>query len=210
MKYRFRIIAAIFMCFCLALSSCGLNPDTGESTGKRSETTPEVTVESRPAAETEKEIVTLPPTAESGSQDETEQDTESSEESRAAAVETTVDPMTLVTCFMYSMASSLNVRSGESTDHSVIGNFTENAEIPVIEIMESGWVKVVCEGMIGYVSGDYVTEDKDWKEKLQAEYRFGYQNGESVTLVRPGRTQASRRSTPARRSCTGRRQTGRI
>jgi len=124
--------------------------------------------------ETTQQKITLPPGT---SQEETAVD--STEETTE---EPTVDPMTLVTAFVYCKAETLNVRSGESTESEPIGAFKMEEEIPLIGEMESGWFMVVCEGQIGYVSGEYVTYDRDWREKEMAEYPYGYQDGESVTL----------------------------
>jgi len=186
--------AAVLMClivFCggiACFSGCGLRPGPAETSGA-SDTAAAITSEAESAEKTSQVPVTLPrSTAEEASADpkasdeSTPESISETDESTEPETGTTEDPMSLVTGVMYSMAESLNVRADESTDSEILGTFSENAEIPVIESLGSGWVKVVFEGQTGYLYGDYVTGDPDWKSKLAASYPYGYENGEAVTL----------------------------
>lgn len=56
-----------------------------------------------------------------------------------------------------SNGSSLNVRSSVSTG-AVLTTLSDGSEFYVLEILTSGWYKICTDGgIIGYVSGDYVT-----------------------------------------------------
>lgn len=53
-------------------------------------------------------------------------------------------------------ASSVNVRTGPSTDYQRIGSaYTEN-NYEVIAILDNGWTKINYDGQTGYISSDYV------------------------------------------------------
>lgn len=53
-------------------------------------------------------------------------------------------------------ASSLNVRSGSSTDNSVLGTLSNGTEVTVTEKESNGWYKISYNGQDAYVSGNYL------------------------------------------------------
>ncbi|WP_297131312.1 C40 family peptidase [Terrisporobacter sp.] len=61
------------------------------------------------------------------------------------------------TSIKYVTASSLNVRSGASTNYSVIGTLSKGAKVEVIST-SNGWSKIKYNGSIGYVSSKYLDE----------------------------------------------------
>ena len=52
-------------------------------------------------------------------------------------------------------ADILNIRSGASTSHSVIGTVTNNSKVEILS-SENGWYKINYNNIVGYVSSDYV------------------------------------------------------
>src|SRR5699024_12498146 len=55
-------------------------------------------------------------------------------------------------------ATSINVRSGDSTSYSVITNLPKGTVVDVIESASNGWKKVkTSNGTTGWVSGQYLT-----------------------------------------------------
>ncbi|MEG2291092.1 MAG: SH3 domain-containing protein, partial [Clostridium sp.] len=52
-------------------------------------------------------------------------------------------------------ASSLNVRSGASTKHSVIGSLGRNAKVEIVST-SNGWHKIKYKNGYGFVSADYI------------------------------------------------------
>ena len=53
-------------------------------------------------------------------------------------------------------ASTLNVRSGSSTKHKVIGSVKKNTKLTVQKKESNGWYKITFKGKTGYVGGAYV------------------------------------------------------
>ena len=60
------------------------------------------------------------------------------------------------TTIKYVNASSLNVRSGPSTNNSVIGKLSNGDKVEVIST-SNGWSKIKYNGQIGYVSSKYLS-----------------------------------------------------
>ena len=55
--------------------------------------------------------------------------------------------------------SSLNVRSGPSSNYSKLGILTKGTKVEVVERYSNGWYKIKYKGSYGYVSGTYVKLD---------------------------------------------------
>ena len=55
--------------------------------------------------------------------------------------------------------SSLNVRSGPSSNYSKLGILTKWTKVEVVERYSNGWYKIKYKGSYGYVSGAYVSLD---------------------------------------------------
>ncbi len=55
--------------------------------------------------------------------------------------------------------SSLNVRSGPSSNYSKLGTLTKGTKVEVVERYSNGWYKIKYKGSYGYVSGAYVSLD---------------------------------------------------
>lgn len=56
--------------------------------------------------------------------------------------------------------TSLNVRSGPSTDYPIIGYFRINEEVEITGIADTGWYRVNYLGDNGYVSNEFLSYDK--------------------------------------------------
>lgn len=56
-------------------------------------------------------------------------------------------------------ASSLNVRSGSSTDHAVLGTLSNGTSVTVSELESNGWYKISYNGQTAYVAGNYLDVD---------------------------------------------------
>lgn len=52
--------------------------------------------------------------------------------------------------------SSVNVRSGPGTDYERIGSAYSNCEYVVLEILPSGWTKLVYDDQNGYISSEFL------------------------------------------------------
>jgi hypothetical protein len=57
-------------------------------------------------------------------------------------------------------ASALNVRSGASTNDSIIGKLANGASVTIKDETENGWYQIDYNGQSAYVSGNYVTSDE--------------------------------------------------
>ena len=55
--------------------------------------------------------------------------------------------------------SSLNVRSGPSSNYNKLGILTKGTKVEVVERYSNGWYKIKYKGSYGYVSGAYVSLD---------------------------------------------------
>lgn len=53
-------------------------------------------------------------------------------------------------------ASSVNVRTGPSTDYQRIGSAYMENNYDVVAILDNGWTKIIYDGQTGYISSDYV------------------------------------------------------
>ena len=65
-------------------------------------------------------------------------------------------PQSSTTTIKYVNASSLNVRSGPSTNNSVIGKLSSGDKVEVIST-SNGWSKIKYNGQTGYVSSQYLS-----------------------------------------------------
>ena len=57
--------------------------------------------------------------------------------------------------------SCLRLRSEASTKGAVLKKLAHNTTVDVLETLDSGWCQVSCDGVTGYVSGDYLTIDRE-------------------------------------------------
>lgn len=57
----------------------------------------------------------------------------------------------------------LNLRSRSTTSSAILGKLSKGTELPVLEILSNGWVKVVTGKTVGYVSADYfiITDEEN-------------------------------------------------
>ena len=69
----------------------------------------------------------------------------------------------------YVNASSLNVRSGPSTNYSVIGKLSSGEQIKVIST-SNGWTKIKYNGQIGYVSDKYLSSSAPQSSGKKTKY----------------------------------------
>lgn len=96
-----------------------------------------------------------------------------------AETETETPVENLITSIMYVMADQVNVRKEPSAEAEKAGVLPQDAEVGVIE-NDGEWVKVFYDGEICFISAEYLTDDKDWKEHLLSSK--GYKDGETVSL----------------------------
>ena len=61
---------------------------------------------------------------------------------------------------VYNVSTNLRVRSGASTNSSILGYITNNTEVSIVRT-EGSWYKIQYNGGYGYVSKDYVTVSTD-------------------------------------------------
>lgn len=54
-------------------------------------------------------------------------------------------------------SSAVNFRAGASTSHDVLDKLSDGDRICVLDEAETGWYKAAYNGVVGYVSSDYVT-----------------------------------------------------
>lgn len=69
----------------------------------------------------------------------------------------------------YVTASYLNVRSGASTNNSVIGSLKKGTKISG-SLYNDNWFKTSFDGKVGYVSTSYLSDSSDNKEDVQKTY----------------------------------------
>ncbi|MBE6949268.1 MAG: hypothetical protein E7456_05420 [Ruminococcaceae bacterium] len=60
-------------------------------------------------------------------------------------------------------ASALNIRSGPDTTYSILGRVNRNCRLVILECTNDDWYKINYQGIVGYVSTDYL------KDVLKAE-----------------------------------------
>lgn len=65
----------------------------------------------------------------------------------------------------YVTNTALNVRSDVGTSHSIIGTVHFNAEVQVTGRSAEGWYEIEYNNDIGYVSGNYLSEEKQAMQK---------------------------------------------
>lgn len=53
----------------------------------------------------------------------------------------------------------LNLRSRSNTSSTILAKLNKGTELPVLEVLNNGWVKVVSGKTVGYVSADYFSLD---------------------------------------------------
>lgn len=58
-------------------------------------------------------------------------------------------------------ASALNVRSGSSTDNSIIGTLANGSEVTVTEKESNGWYQISYNDQTAYVSGKYISIENE-------------------------------------------------
>lgn len=126
--------------FCEAPAAEEEIPDVSEEDGGGDEgTVPEVTL----PAETEPAVTTPPETTEAPTS--------------APITEETV-PTIPDTRVMYA-SDTLNIRLSPDSDSMILGYFSVNQEVDVIEIMGDGWASILYNGSVAYVSADFLGEN---------------------------------------------------
>ena len=66
-------------------------------------------------------------------------------------------------------SSILRVRSEGSTAGSVLAKLTSGVEVEVLSVTEDGWYQITCDGVTGYVSGDYLVVNEEDAANLPVE-----------------------------------------
>lgn len=59
----------------------------------------------------------------------------------------------------------LNLRSRSTTSSTILAKLNKGTELPVLEVLDNGWIKVVSGKTVGYVSSDYFRTDATSSEK---------------------------------------------
>ena len=75
-------------------------------------------------------------------------------------------------------ASSLNFRYEANTEAAIKGTIPGGANVIVGAETDNGWYKVVYNGRIGFVSGDYIS----FSETLEGDLGYGVVNGSDVRM----------------------------
>ncbi|MCD8107134.1 MAG: SH3 domain-containing protein [Oscillospiraceae bacterium] len=127
------------------------------------------------------ELLGFAPESEDEEEEEEEQDVEIEEpaveveepaatEPAVTTIATTTEPVTVATTeeteeeipdtyTMYA-TGTLNIRLEPSSDAMILGYFSVNNEVDVIEIREDGWAEIYYSGIRAYVDSDYLSERK--------------------------------------------------
>ena len=179
MKRRMLRIAALMLAMSMVLGACGNQdaPATGtellentEQVGseKEEEGNSELPTETEEQAEgTEKPegIEELESAEDAKNPEETK--TEESEpaevvtESETDAEQAPAYTVTALEAKTMYVKQSVNVRKGPSSDYEKVGSLKTNDEVTVIgQANETGWYQIQYEGVEGFVSNKYVTENK--------------------------------------------------
>lgn len=83
-------------------------------------------------------------------------DTESQNAAITDSDAETAESVETVLIAVTNAASSVNVRSGPGTDYERVGSAYPNNEYEVLEILSSGWSKILYSGQEAYISNDYI------------------------------------------------------
>lgn len=70
---------------------------------------------------------------------------------------TLITPALAATGTVNTEGSYLRLRSQASTKGAVLKNLAHNTTVEVLEVLDNGWCQVSCDGLTGYVSGEYLT-----------------------------------------------------
>ena len=116
------------------------------------ETTVTTTVETTTTVPTTAEVTTTTPATTTTVPTTTEVVTTTEVPTTAFSVEET-------SLTMYA-SNSVNVRSGPSTDYDRIGHLDTNDEVTVTGIASTGWYRIDYKGTVGYVSNNYLSDEK--------------------------------------------------
>lgn len=111
-------------------------------------------------------VVTQPTTAETEPSaaitSETEQSVTSAPEPDLPVTVTTTEetePETYETYIMYA-TGTLNIRLGPSTEDAILGYFSQNEPIDVIQIRDDGWAEILYNGMKVYAYAEYMSDSE--------------------------------------------------
>ena len=63
---------------------------------------------------------------------------------------------------------TMNFRAGAGTDFDVIGQVPQFSEVALLET-EGSWVKIIFEGQVGYISGNYVADSMEAAQQAAEE-----------------------------------------
>lgn len=69
-------------------------------------------------------------------------------------------------------SGALNLRARSTTNSSILAKLDKDTELPVLEVLNNGWIKVVSGKTVGYVSSDYFcigTTDSETETPSSAE-----------------------------------------
>lgn len=69
---------------------------------------------------------------------------------------TLISPTLAATGTVNTEGSYLRLRSGASTKSTILKNLSHNTLVDVLEVLDNGWCQVSCNGVTGYVSGQYL------------------------------------------------------
>lgn len=68
---------------------------------------------------------------------------------------------------MYATAT-LNIRSGPSTEDTILGQYNRNDPVEVIEILDNGWAAVLFDGRRAYAHSSYLSKNKTHRSSTEA------------------------------------------
>lgn len=84
-----------------------------------------------------------------------------------------------VTSIKYTL-DAVRVRRFPSFDSEVIAVYEPGTEVNYINKVDDDWSSIMYEGDVCYIATEYLTDDKDWKSKIQT--RNGYKDGDEIKL----------------------------
>ncbi len=96
-----------------------------------------------------------------------------------------ITPALAVTGTVNTEGSYLHLRSEAGTQGSVLKNLAHNTLVDVLEVLDNGWYQVSCDGVTGYVSGEYIAlseEEADPAAGAQADASPVEESGEEDAL----------------------------
>ena len=70
---------------------------------------------------------------------------------------------------MYVKAESVNLRKEPNAESELVGNIPKNKEVEVLEEDNNGWTKCRVNGLVGYISTQYLSNEKVEEPKTETE-----------------------------------------